>query len=438
MENKKIAVGVLGATGSVGQKFIQLLEGHPYFEVTEVAASERSAGKLYKDAVNWILSTPIPESIANLTVKDCVPNLDVKVVFSGMDASVAGEIETEFANKGYTVISNSKNHRFDADVPLLVPEINANHLELLKYQKYNGGAIVTNPNCSTIGLVLALKPLVDKFGIEAINVVTMQALSGAGYPGVSSLDIIDNVIPFIGGEEGKMEIEPKKIFGEFADGAVKYLDVKSKIKHMLGLDLSLMITNAILNPDYSSIKGNSRWQYKRMSDEKIVDIHDAGYTAGGVEPQPAGDYWDPATTYSSKTFVFGLRTRKVINTMIQPEGYRRHRANRAIIDWYFHLMYAPTAKLATMIAPDSMKWQLVPNSTKLNRNIGWVIGMQAKKFNFMTAGFEIGYKPGPKISTKGIFNNSFYMGLNYGIFFGTKKAISQKHPKAANDSQVTK
>lgn len=226
MENKKIPVGVLGATGSVGQKFIQLLEGHPYFEVTEVGASERSAGKLYKDAVNWILSTPIPASVANLTVKECVPNLDVKVVFSGMDASVAGEVETEFAKKGYIVISNSKNHRFDSDVPLLVPEINADHLELIKVQKYNGGAIVTNPNCSTIGLVLALKPLLDKFGIEALNVVTMQALSGAGYPGVSSLDIIDNVIPFIGGEEGKMEIEPKKIFGKVNNGTVDNLDFK--------------------------------------------------------------------------------------------------------------------------------------------------------------------------------------------------------------------
>lgn len=226
MENKKIPVGVLGATGSVGQKFIQLLEDHPYFEVVEVGASERSAGKLYKDAVNWILSTPIPKSIANLTVKNCVPDFESKVVFSGMDASVAGEVETDFAKKGYTVISNSKNHRFDADVPLLVPEINADHLELVKYQKYGGGAIVTNPNCSTIGLVLTLKPLIDKFGIEAINVVTMQALSGAGYPGVSSLDIIDNVIPFIGGEEGKMEIEPKKIFGRFSNGVINNLDVK--------------------------------------------------------------------------------------------------------------------------------------------------------------------------------------------------------------------
>ena len=210
----KIPVGVLGATGSVGQKFIELLSNHPWFEVAEVAASERSAGNLYKDAVNWILSSPIPERVANLKVKNCVPDLDSKIVFSGLDSSVAGGIESEFAKKGYIVVSNSKNHRMDKDVPLLVPEINPSHLELIKTQNYNGGCIVTNPNCSTIGMVLALKPLHDHFGLDMVNVVTMQALSGAGYPGVSSLDIVDNVIPFISGEEGKLESEPLKILGD--------------------------------------------------------------------------------------------------------------------------------------------------------------------------------------------------------------------------------
>ena len=218
--NEKIPVAVLGATGSVGQKFIELLSNHPWFQVVEVAASERSAGKKYKDAVNWILSTPLPKDIAELIVKDCEPNLSSKIVFSGLDSGVAGEIEEAFAKKGYAVISNSKNHRMDKDVPLLVPEINADHLELIKIQKYNGGCIVTNPNCSTIGLVLALKPLYDNFGLESVNVVTMQALSGAGYPGVSSLDIIDNVIPFIGGEEPKMEAEPLKIFGKLGKESI--------------------------------------------------------------------------------------------------------------------------------------------------------------------------------------------------------------------------
>ena len=198
----KIQVAILGATGSVGQKFISLLSDHAWFEIAEVAASERSAGKLYKQAVNWILSTPLPDEVANLEVKECEPNLKSKIVFSGLDSGVAGPIEENFAKNGYIVISNSKNHRMDRDVPLLVPEINADHLELIKTQNYNGGCIVTNPNCSTIGMVISLKPLYDNFGLEEVNVVTMQALSGAGYPGVASLDIIDNVIPYISGTVG--------------------------------------------------------------------------------------------------------------------------------------------------------------------------------------------------------------------------------------------
>ena len=226
MSTHKIKVGILGATGSVGQKFIQLLSDHPFFEIAEVAASDRSAGKKYKDAVNWFLPTPIPNAIANLTVKNCEPGLDCGVVFSGLDANIAGEIEEAFANAGYQVISNSKNHRFDKDVRLLIPEVNPDHLGLIKVQKFGKGSIVTNPNCSTIGMLLALKPLDDAFGIEQLNVVTMQALSGAGYPGVSSLDIIDNVIPFIGGEENKMETEPLKIFGKFNGKKIEQSNIK--------------------------------------------------------------------------------------------------------------------------------------------------------------------------------------------------------------------
>ncbi len=228
MTPSRIPAAVLGATGSVGQKFISLLSNHPWFEVKMAAASDRSAGKKYKDAVNWILSDPLPPEIGELEVQNCVPADDIKVAFSGLDSSVAGTIEEDFANAGYTVISNSKNHRMDKFVPLLVPEINPDHLGLIKYQNYqNNGCIVTNPNCSTIGLVLALKPLVDAFGIESVNVVTMQAVSGAGYPGVSSLDIIDNVIPFIGGgEEEKIETEPNKIFGILTGRGIKDLDIK--------------------------------------------------------------------------------------------------------------------------------------------------------------------------------------------------------------------
>ncbi len=221
----KIPVGVLGATGSVGQKFIELLSGHPWFEITEIAASEKSANKRYSDCVNWVSSVPLPEKIGNLELKPCEPGLKCKVVFSGLDARVAGEIETDFARNGYTVISNSKNHRMDTDVPLLVPEINSDHLDITASQPYDGGCIVTNPNCSTTGLVLALKPLLDAFGLAEVNVVTLQALSGAGYPGVASLDILDNVIPYISGEEDKLESEPKKIFGTFKDGGIQPLEL---------------------------------------------------------------------------------------------------------------------------------------------------------------------------------------------------------------------
>ncbi len=222
----KIDVGILGATGSVGQKFIQLLAKHPWFKITALAASEKSAEKNYKDAVNWFMTGPIPDRMAGMKVQSCEPDLPCSVVFSGLDSSVAGGIEEKFARAGYIVVSNSKNHRYDEDVPLLIPEVNPDHLGLVKQQKYGKGMIVTNPNCSAIGMVLALKPLLDNFGLKAVNVVTLQALSGAGYPGVSSLDVIDNVIPFISGEEAKMEKEPLKILGRLNKGKIDLLDLK--------------------------------------------------------------------------------------------------------------------------------------------------------------------------------------------------------------------
>jgi aspartate-semialdehyde dehydrogenase len=207
---KKIPVAILGATGSVGQKFIELLEDHPWFEIIELAASEKSAGKKYRDATKWVMSSKLNKIIGDFEVKMCKPNLDAKLVFSALDASVAGQIETEFAENGYIIISNSKNHRFDKNVPLLIPEVNHSHLQIIKNKK---GAIVTNPNCSTIGLTLAIKPLYDAFGIQSLNVVTMQAISGGGYPGVPSMDILGNIVPFINGEEEKMKTEPLKILG---------------------------------------------------------------------------------------------------------------------------------------------------------------------------------------------------------------------------------
>lgn len=227
---KKIPVSILGATGNVGQRFVQLLADHKWFEINHLCASANSAGKIYKDVVNWKVSASIPSAIANFIVENCEPKKGTNIAFSALDSSVAGEIEERFANAGYIVISNSKNHRMDLDVPLLIPEINPEHLSLIKAQRKhigeNKGFIITNPNCSTIGLSMVLKPLDDSFGIKQVLVTTMQALSGAGYPGVSSMDALDNVVPFIGDEEEKMETEPLKILGKFVKGKIKYSNIK--------------------------------------------------------------------------------------------------------------------------------------------------------------------------------------------------------------------
>ncbi len=221
---RKISVGVLGATGAVGQTFIRLLDNHPWFEVAAVAASERSAGKRYRVAAHW-LNGDLPARVGDLTVTACDPALvDAQVVFSALDSDVAGEIEAAFARAGRLVLSNARNYRMDADVPLLIPEVNPEHLALLPIQRAArgwSGAIVTNSNCSTMVIALALAPLYEAFGIEQLFVTTLQALSGAGYPGVPSLDILGNIIPFIGGgEEEKIESEPLKILGALQNGVV--------------------------------------------------------------------------------------------------------------------------------------------------------------------------------------------------------------------------
>jgi len=223
----KVPVGILGATGTVGQKFILLLADHPWFEITELAASERSAGKVYEEIVSWKQSVAIPEKVRRMVVKPCEPNLDCKVAFSGLDASVAGEIEKAFAEKGYWVFSNARNYRMEPDVPLVIAEINGSHLDILPFQrKQRGwpGAIITNANCSAIVLALSLGPLHKAFGLSLVNVVTFQAISGAGYPGVPSLDILGNVVPFIGGEEPKIESETQKILGKFSGDAIQHAD----------------------------------------------------------------------------------------------------------------------------------------------------------------------------------------------------------------------
>ncbi len=227
----KIPVGILGATGIVGQRYIRLLSNHPWFQITELAASEKSAGKSYKEAVKgrWKLSYEIPKEIEEIKVKECVPNLNCKIVFSALDASVAGPVEEEFAREGYIVISNARNHRLDEDVPLLIPEINPESIALIEVQRKRRGFkgfIITHPNCSTTHLCLALKPIHDKFKLKKVMVVTMQALSGAGYPGVASLDIVDNIIPYIALEEEKIEKESLKILGKLEGNGIKMADIK--------------------------------------------------------------------------------------------------------------------------------------------------------------------------------------------------------------------
>ena len=213
----KIPVGILGATGIVGQRFIQLLEHHPWFEVAWLAASDRSEGKPYAEAARWRLKTAIPKNVANVIVAPAKPEGAPKIIFAALDSGIAAELEPRFAEAGHAVITNSSALRMVKDVPLVIPEVNPDHVKLIECQSYrrkNGGFVVTNPNCSAIGLVLALKPLHEKFELETVMAVTMQAVSGAGYPGVASLDILGNVIPYISKEEEKMEEETQKLLGK--------------------------------------------------------------------------------------------------------------------------------------------------------------------------------------------------------------------------------
>ncbi len=219
----KIPVGVLGATGAVGQRFIQLLAQHPWFEVTAVAASERSEGQRYGDACHWLLPEPMPASVQDMIVQPTAPGLDCRIVFSSLPSTVASQVEAPFAEAGYVLCSNASTHRMDPDVPLLIPEVNPDHTALLDVQRRQRGwkgLIATSANCSATQLALALKPLYDAFGLRRLYVTTLQAVSGAGYPGVPSLDILGNVVPYIGGEEEKLETEPLKMLGKMVGGRV--------------------------------------------------------------------------------------------------------------------------------------------------------------------------------------------------------------------------
>lgn len=220
----KIPVAVLGATGTVGQKFVRLLAQHPWFEISAVAASSGSAGRAYEEVARWREPVALPRQVASMIVRECTPPIPARIVFSALDAEVAGPIEQAFAQAGAFVVTNTRTHRMDSEVPLLIPEVNADHLGLIDCQRESrgwGGAILANPNCSAAAIALALAPLHRAFGIERLFVSTMQAVSGAGYPGVPSLDIVGNVIPHISGEEEKIERESRKILGTLAGGAVE-------------------------------------------------------------------------------------------------------------------------------------------------------------------------------------------------------------------------
>lgn len=226
---QKLRVGLLGCTGTVGQRFIQILEKHPYFEVSVIGASANSAGSLYKERVRWKLNTPIPCVVGEMKIVKCDDPafLSCNLIFSALDASVAGPLETNLAEAGLPVFTNAKSHRMDPRVPIVIPYVNADHIALAGSQIEDfpkGGFIVANANCSSTGLVVPLKALDDRFGLDKVFVVTLQAISGAGYPGVSAFDITDNVIPHIGGEEPKLEAEPLKILGNFGDGQINPAD----------------------------------------------------------------------------------------------------------------------------------------------------------------------------------------------------------------------
>ena len=219
--NEKIAVAVLGATGIVGQRFVQLLSDHPWFELSALAASEKRAGQTYGEACQWLLDGEMPQAAANLVLQTAKPNLNARIVFSALPAAEARDIEPQFAKAGYVVCSNASAYRYEADVPLLIPEINHEHIQMVEQQRKKRGwkgVIVTSPNCTTTAIAIPLKPLNEQFGIEKIFAVSMQAVSGAGYPGLSFLDIEDNVIPFIRGEEEKIELETRLLLGSWSGG----------------------------------------------------------------------------------------------------------------------------------------------------------------------------------------------------------------------------
>ncbi len=249
--SQKIPVAILGATGAVGQRFVQLLENHPWFEIAVLTGSERSIGRPYGEVARWILSGTPPQRVAEMIVQPTSQAADVPIAFSALPADQAREFEPTWAAAGAIVCSNASTYRMDPLVPLLIPEVNPDHVALIETQRNQrrwSGAIVTNPNCSTITLVMALRPLHDNFGVKQVFATTLQAISGAGYPGVASLDILDNVVPYIGGEEEKIESEPLKLLGTLRDGAVEHapIIISASVNRVPVLDGHMVSTSVAL------------------------------------------------------------------------------------------------------------------------------------------------------------------------------------------------
>ena len=249
--SKKIPVAILGATGAVGQRLVQMLQNHPWFEIAIVTGSERSIGRAYGEITRWVLDGTPPAGVASMIVQPTDQAGDVPLAFSALPASQARELEPLWAVAGSVVCSNASAYRMDPLVPLLIPEVNPDHVALIEAQRNArswSGAIVTNPNCSTITLVMALKPLYDRFGLKQVHATTLQAISGAGYPGVASLDILDNIVPFIGGEEEKIESEPLKLLGSYRDGAIQHapLRVSASVNRVPVMDGHMVSTSVAL------------------------------------------------------------------------------------------------------------------------------------------------------------------------------------------------
>ncbi len=284
----KISVAVLGATGMVGQRFVQLLSDHPWFELTAVAASERRVGLEYGDTCKWVLDGAIPEKAVKLKLQPTQPGLDARIVFSALPSEWAREVEPDFAKAGYIVCSNASAYRTTPDVPLLIPEINYDHLQLIDAQrKQRGwkGLIVTSPNCTTTGIALPLKPLHEKFGVEKLFAVTLQAVSGAGYPGISYLDIQDNVIPYVSGEEEKIAEETRLLLGNMAAGQRKPAEILISAQanrvsvregHTVCISVGLKIKASLeeVITALKEFKGNSGMPQLPTSPKQILVVRD--------------------------------------------------------------------------------------------------------------------------------------------------------------------